>query len=194
MPYNERELLQRIAEGDEAAFRTLFNFHRPRLYTAALRVVGDAAQAKDIYQDTFLKVWLKRDMLAGMENFTGWLFTIARNLMYDSIKHSSKVSFSSSDSHEDIFVDIADMPEYLLHKKEIQQVLQKAIERLPDKQRETYNLIKVYGLSRLKAAAKMNVSSETVKSNLEHAIRSIRAYCQKELDFVLFIAFIVIFL
>lgn len=186
--------MQKIAEGDESAFRTLFQFYRPRLYTVILRTLGDPALAKDIYQDIFLKVWLKRHTLADLDNFTGWLFIVARNLMYDAIKRSSKIRFTSIDAYADISIGKADTSEYLFHKKEIERVLQKAIERLPDKQRETYNLVKVDGLSRLDAAAKMNVSPETIKSNLEKAVRNIRAYCQKELDFVLFTALTIIFL
>lgn len=179
---NQEELLQRVAQGDEIAFRTLFTFYQPRLYTAALRMVGDADLAKDIYQDVFLRVWLKRTSLVNMDNFPGWLFTVARNLIYDSLKHAAQKKSNPLDFHLDSTVDITYNPEILLKGKEVEQVLHAAIERLPDKQLETYRLIKLEGFSRAEAAEKMKISPETVKSNLEIAIRKIRAYCLKELS------------
>lgn len=181
---NEKELLALIAVGDEAAFRDLFNFYQPRLYTAALRMTGDSALAKDIYQDIFLKVWLNRATLAGMENFPGWLFTVTRNHIYDSLKRAAKKRASPLELHQDNSADTSADPEHLLQGKEFSQVLQNAIRQLPDKQRETYQLIKQKGLSRNEVAEKMGISPETVKSNLDVAQRKIRAFCLKELGFI----------
>lgn len=182
--YNEKELLTLIGQGDETAFRTLFSMYQPRLYTAALRMVGDAALAKDIYQDIFLKVWLNRVTLAGMENFPGWLFTVARNLTYDALKRVAQKRTSPLELHENSSADTSYDPELMLQGKEFREVLQAAINKLPEKQRITYELIKQQGLSRNEAAAQMNISSETVKSNLEVALRKIRAYCVKELGLI----------
>lgn len=181
---NEKELLALIAVGDETAFRELFTFYQPRLFTAALRMTGDANLAKDIYQDIFLKVWLNRTTIAGMENFPGWLFTVARNHIYDTLKRTAQKRSSPLDAHRDNSVDTNAGPELLLQGKEYRQVLQSAVKLLPDKQRETWQLIKQHGMSRNEVAEKMNISPETVKSNLETAQRKIRAFCLKELGFI----------
>ncbi len=189
--YNEKELLSRIAKGDEAAFEELFTFYRPRLYTAAFRTVRDVERARDIYQDIFLRVWLKRTTLSTMENFPGWLFTVARNVIYSSLKQSGRNKVGTLDFLIEMAPDPANNPAKALQEKEIQKVYMEAINRLSAKQRETYNLIKGEGLSRMEAAARMNLSPETIKWHLDQATRSIRAYCIKHLDFTLFFTLII---
>lgn len=186
--HNEQELLLLISKGDEVAFRKLFHFYKPVIYTSALRMAGDPALANDIYQDIFLRVWLKRTTLAGMENFGGWLFTVARNLMFDSLKRAGNKQTDKLDAIGDARPDTSYDPAGILQEKEVLAVLSEAVSRLPPKQRETYQLIKVEGLSRFETATRMKVSPETVKWNLDQAMRSIRAYCLKHLDFGLFLA------
>ncbi|MET7000357.1 RNA polymerase sigma factor [Chitinophaga defluvii] len=190
---NEPAILHRVSEGNMDAFRLLFRHYEASLYTAALHLLGDRVRAKDVCQDVFLKVWLKRETLVDIQDFSAWLFIIARNRMYDMVKlmgdrpkHSLEavMEYPATDGSPDDDVQV----------REIRAVLQKAILRLPEKQRLAYELIKIEGLSREEAAARLAVAPETVKSNLDIAVRRIRAYCQKELDWELLIALVVIFL
>jgi RNA polymerase sigma-70 factor (family 1) len=179
--HTERELLVLVEQGDPDAFRRLFIAHRPRLYTAAMKILDNPELAEDICQDTFLQVWLKRHTLTGIDNFPGWLFIIARNKMYDAIKKLGK----QKTGNLDFLTDMAAHPDdddHGLHTKELQEILHTAIARLPERQRQAYLLIKQEGLSREEAAQRMNVAPETIKSHLEHAMRNIRAYCLTRLD------------
>src|ERR1700680_1523840 len=83
---NEKVCLLQIATGDELAFAKLFEHYRPNLYTTALRMTGDTTVAEEILQDAFLRVWLKKEDLPGIDNFAGWLYTIAENLTYNALK------------------------------------------------------------------------------------------------------------
>lgn len=185
---NEAELLKRIGEGDEAAFREIFQYYRQRLFTVTLRIVGDVACANDIYQDVFLRVWLKRTTLQELDNFPAWLFTITRNLIYDTLKKIDNFQVNSLTILDSNPSNPTYDPGYILQNKEVQKILSVAISRLPARQQETYHLLKVQGLTRLQAAEQMAISPETVKWNLDQAMRSIRAYCLKHLDLVLSLA------
>lgn len=82
--------------------------------------------------------------------------------------------------------------EYHTHEKEFQQILNDAINRLPEKQRQAFILSKQQFLKREEVAKVLNFSPETVKSNLERAMKSVRTYCQqqlKDLPFVLLLFF-----
>lgn len=82
--------------------------------------------------------------------------------------------------------------EYHTHEKEFQQILNDAINRLSEKQRQAFILSKQQFLKREEVAKVLNVSPETVKSNLERAMKSVRTYCQqqlKDLPFVLLLFF-----
>ncbi|MBS1664168.1 MAG: sigma-70 family RNA polymerase sigma factor [Bacteroidetes bacterium] len=168
----ERELLYRVAEGDQHAFELLFRAYRKGIYTAALRMTQSVAVSEEIVQDVFLKIWMKREGLREVEQFSAWSFTIAQNAIYSAMRKRYKEEAREREMRAAAPSDLGGVenPEY-------QTLLEEAVEHLPSKQKDTYILIKQEGLKRQQAASILKVSAETVKSNLEHAIRNIKAYC-----------------
>lgn len=80
----DAELLDRLAAGDEAAFRALVERHIDRAYAIALRIVGNAADAEDVVQDTMLKVWTHRGRWQhGRAKFSTWLYRVVSNRCID---------------------------------------------------------------------------------------------------------------
>jgi RNA polymerase sigma-70 factor (ECF subfamily) len=174
---DDLSLLQKVAVGDEPSFSLLFNKYRANIYTTALRITADEWMAEEILQDTFLKVWLNREMLPDLENFGGWLHTIARNLTYNSIKQVQNEKKKLLNAAKESISVYYRQTDYLAEDKEFAHILRLAIEQLPPKQKLTYQLIKEQEMKRDEAAQVLNVSSETVKWNLDQAMRSIRAFC-----------------
>jgi RNA polymerase sigma-70 factor (ECF subfamily) len=172
--YHEKEILIKIAEGDQKAFGLLFQHYKAGIYTIAFRLTHSAAVSEEIVQDVFLKVWVKRSGLDQIENFRAYLFTIAQNTIYSAMRKLCKQKLLSQDPAT--IVTLA-TPEEDTKNRDYEQLLQEAVERLPAKQKRTYVLIKKEGLKREQAAVILHVSAETVKSNLEQAIRNIKAYC-----------------
>lgn len=172
--YHEKEILVKIAEGDQKAFGLLFQHYKAGIYTIAFRLTHSAAVSEEIVQDVFLKVWVKRSGLDQIENFRAYLFTIAQNTIYSAMRKLCKQKLLSQDPAT--IVTLA-TPEEDTKNRDYEQLLQEAVERLPAKQKRTYVLIKKEGLKREQAAVILHVSAETVKSNLEQAIRNIKAYC-----------------
>ena len=185
-PHNEKELLSRIAAGDEYAFSELFDHYRPNVYTTALSMTGREWQAEEILQDTFLKVWLKRESLGEILNFGGWLYTIAERLTLNAILFHNRLQ---EKSREYAYIEKngeAGDPDLILMEKQYEQALREAIDRLPEKQRQAYHFIKVLGMKREEAAKRLRVSPETIKSNLDQALKNIRAFCLARIEFCLF--------
>jgi len=174
--YKEKELLALIAKSDEAAFAELFDHYRNRIYSSARKLSRSAVIAEEIVQNVFLKIWLNRADLTGVNNFSAYLFVITRNEVYLALNriarsykiHSlfSKEQPPSDNDNERRFMD-----------REYQNLLQKAIERLPVQQKKVYQLMKVQGLKREEAASLLRVHPETVKSHLAQAVKSVRSYC-----------------
>ena len=80
----DKDLLDRLASGDEAAFRALVVRHIDRAYAIALRIVGNAADAEDVVQDTMLKVWTHRGQWQhGRAKFSTWLYRVVSNRCID---------------------------------------------------------------------------------------------------------------
>src|ERR1700738_5739941 len=91
---NETDLLVRVAEGDEKAFGILFHHYRERIYSYAMHLFGSSGLADELIQDVFLKVWLSRDKLRDILKFESWLFIIARNQVFDTLKSVAKESLA----------------------------------------------------------------------------------------------------
>lgn len=176
----EKELLHQIAADDAEAFEVMLNRYHGPCYETALTILQDEQQAKDIVQEVFLKVWLRRKKLEEVDNFGGWLRRITVNLIYDYIKRAKKEDARRAAWVRDMYLPETD--EATTEEVEFEELINEALERLPAKQKEAFVLIKKEGRSREEAAAIQGVSAETIKTNLERAMRSIRAYCLDRLD------------
>lgn len=174
---DKNELIRKVAAGDEIAFRRLFEIFHPNIYTTALRITHDVTMSEDIVQDTFLKVWLQKNELASIHNFEGWLYTIAKNITLNILKKGKFYKEYLQEEGSRSINQIYPGADYNVQDKDFLNLLEEAIKRLPPKQQETYRLIKEQFLKRNEAAELLQVSPETVKWNLDQAMKSIRAYC-----------------
>ncbi|MCD0486833.1 RNA polymerase sigma factor [Pedobacter sp. MC2016-14] len=177
-----KELLQKVAAGDEYAFAQLFDLYRPNIYSTALRLTGEVFIAEEIAQDAFLKVWLNRLTLPDIVNFDGWLYTIAKNLTFNAIKGLQQEKKKRLEMVQESLTAHYPQTDHLVQEKQFNAILEQAIARLPPKQKQTYLLIKKQEMKREEVAAELQVSAETVKWNLEQAMKSIRAFCLVHLD------------
>ena len=187
--HNERELLTRMSTGDQEAFAILFNIYKGPVYHIAWRLTGSATIGEEITQDVFLKIWVKREHMISVENFCGYLFTIARHITYRALKALAKER--QNQLRSELVNHLFDPEvEQIMRQKDYDCLLKNAIDLLPPKQQQTFLLIRQDGLRREEAARQLNVSPETVKYNLEEAVRKVRAYCLAHSD----ISFIVLLL
>jgi RNA polymerase sigma-70 factor (family 1) len=181
-----------IASSDEASFRQFYDMYRPKVYTVALRISGDKNIAEDVVQDTFLKVWIRRADLTQIENIEAWLYMIAKNAILNLVKKGEHYKKYAQEEVKEAILRVFPQADYLAQEKDFQRILEEAINRLPEKQRQAYILSKQQYLKREEVAKELNVSPETIKSNLEKAMKSIRAYCMlhlKDLPIVLLLHF-----
>ena len=179
--YTEHELLRLVAEGDRNAFTQIYNNYRNKIYSIAFELTESTTVAEEIVQDTFLKIWVKRDSLHEIEHFRAYLFTITRNYVFTALKRIARQESLEVSAIQDAPLYDHDTEDRVLNN-EYTRILQAAIDRLPEQQKQVYNLIKKEGLKREEAAAALHLSPETVKTHLAQAMRSIRTYCLARLD------------
>ncbi|WP_343702886.1 sigma-70 family RNA polymerase sigma factor [Chitinophaga sp.] len=184
-------MLLRVAEGDKKAFASLFDHYKGRLYNTVWRLTNDIQLAEEVVQDVFLKVWLHKERLRQISHFPAYLYTIARRDAYRALKKLARErSLVMHDELPESAMAHMGTDELVSHK-EYAILLNRAIDRLPRRQRETFILIRQEGLRREQAAQQLQVSPETVKYNLDEAMRKIRAYFHAHSDlgfiFILFL-------
>lgn len=182
--HSEKQLVARIAEGDQFAFEEVFNFYKDRIYAIAYRLGGSSAVAEDMVQEVFLKLWINREKLSDVEHFRAYLFTIARNHIVRYLKKAAAAGIIGTITPEHpIATD--DNADHRLLEKEYGDILQEAIDKLSPQQALVYKLSKQEGLKREEVATQLGLSQDTVKAHLFMAMKNIRAHCLARLDLLL---------
>ena len=170
-----------ISQGDEKAFATVFDYYRNKIYGVALKLTHSTTVAEEIVEDVFLKIWSRRATLDEIENFSAYLFTIVRNETYKILKQIAKnyKIVLLTESNESVAHNNTE--DYVINK-EFTSLLQKAIERLPQQQKQVYKLMKEEDLKRGEVAELLHLQPETVKFHLAQAMKNIRTYCMLHLN------------
>lgn len=161
-------------------FNELFREHEHTLYVFVVKVLGSDAQAKDIVQEVFLKLWTIREQLHEIGNMDAFLYRLTENKVYDYLRAAGtreKVRMElwhRLNSAEDPTPDP-------LETKEFNKLIQQAIQQLPPQRKIIYLLSKHEGLKQQQIAEELQISPHTVRNHLTEAFRSIRNYVKKNL-------------
>lgn len=188
--YNEQYLIHLISQSDEEAFANLFNHYRNKIYGIAFKLTHSKTVAEEITEDVFLKIWSRRSTLNETENFSAYLFRIARNETYKVLKQIAKnyKIVLLSENNEPIANENSE--DYVIGK-ELATLLQKAIDRLPHQQKQVYRLMKEEELKRSEVAELLQIQPETVKFHLAQAMKNIRTFVMLHLNlFIIFSTFV----
>ncbi len=166
-------LMQRLCAGDEVAFALLVRRHAERFYRVAFRFTANRAEAEDIVQAAFLKLWEKpgRWRAERKTAFTTWFYRVVVNLCLDH--HKKKRPGLLEDDHW--VQDERDGQEEALLQDEQQRRLEREIALLPERQRVALNLCFYEELSNQEAADIMGIHIKALQSLLMRAKTTLKA-------------------
>lgn len=173
---NEKELLCRVAAGDQAAFGLLFNAYHQRLGAYIYRFTESLPAAADIVQDVFVKIWLRRASLSEVQSFDAYLFRAARNHVFNYLRKVARQRTQEALLENMLLAASSQEPELPHEEEENLVLLDQAIARLPRQQQQVYLLHRHEGLSHAEIAARMQLSVDTIRKHMSLALRSIREY------------------
>jgi RNA polymerase sigma-70 factor (ECF subfamily) len=173
-PDPDVELLARVGHNEPAAIEEMVKRKLPRLLALASRLLGDAEEAKDVAQESFLRIWKHAaDWRAGQARFDTWLHRVTLNLCHDRLRRRKTRPLANENEILEL-PDTAALPDEQLEAAAQGQAVAAALAALPDRQREAIVLQYYQGLSNIEAAALMDISVEALESLLSRARRTLR--------------------
>lgn len=183
----EQELIQRLKEGDETAFKYLVDTYQERVYNTAIGIVQNAEDAEDVAQEVFIQVYRSIHNFKGESKLSTWLYRIATTRALDLLRsRKSKKRFGLlqrlfGEGNEPVF-EIPDFnhPGVALEKKENAAKLFKAISQLPENQKVAFTLHKLEDLSYQEVSEIMKTSLPAVESLMHRAKQNLRKILEKE--------------
>jgi len=171
--FDESEVLNRLADGSEEAFNQIYNYYSPIVYAEALRFLRSSELAKDLVQELFITIWDKRGMFTGVECLTAYLLTMSKNLAYQYWLKISKEHVAK----KEMVVRIKSQEQVIengLEGKELETLLERALEQLPRQQKQVFQLAKTQGMSYKAISELLNISPNTVRNHITAANQFIR--------------------
>lgn len=186
---SEKDLLLKVAEGNEDSFKQLFQKYHHQLGTHVFRITNSMDMAEEIVQDVFLKIWMSREALAGVQNFKAYLFVISKNHSLNCIRKLSRERMHIRMGEEGFAREVHEEKNLDVYHS----LLDEAINQLPAQQQKVYLLSRHERLRYAEVANRLNISRETVKKYLQIATASITAYVQTNYNTAVFLYFVSLF-
>ena len=186
MKLTDEKLVEKLKDDDVKAFEILFRRYYAYLCSYAFKTVRDSANAEELVQEFFVRLWEKREQLSIDTSVKNYFFRSIRNQCINAIQHDkikakyaqkiiaeTEIDFSVEDS----FVEL-----------ELSEKINESIQSLPEKRREIFRLSREEGLKYREIAEKMNISVKTVETQMSLAIKFLRDKLKK------YSAFFILFL
>jgi RNA polymerase sigma-70 factor (ECF subfamily) len=167
----DEELVRRAGAGEPAAIQALVARKLSRVLALAERMLGDPAEAEDVAQETFLRVWRHAPRWqTGVARFDTWLHRVTLNLCYDRLRRRREQPTADPPDQP----DPGPAPDRGLHAQDVGRRVGQALQALPHRQREAIVLCHYQELGNIEAAALMGVSVEALESLLSRGRRALR--------------------
>ena len=176
--HTEKELLEKLKVGDTFAFEVLFYKYRNKIKGFATRLVPTQIDPDEIVQEVFVKIWLKKDSIDPEKNFQAYLFSIAKNLVLDHLKSAvnRKLYFVEEHFQQDLTSEKDDEIQFLADTEERMLNL---IQQIPERRREIFCLSRFDGLSYKQIATRLNITENTVDSQIRNSLTYLRKEFRK---------------
>jgi RNA polymerase sigma-70 factor (ECF subfamily) len=185
------QAMDRFAAGDDGALGQVYDLAAPSVMTFLMGLTRDRQLAEDLTQETFLRIHRARGLFRPGAPVLPWAYTIARRLFLDDLRTrragrlvSSATGPAARDADDAPALDLpagGPTAEELFADKELSQVLDQALQKLPESQASAFRLLKGEGLSVAEVAAIMGTTKGAVKLRAHRAYEALRGFLRPEL-------------
>lgn len=166
----DEELIALLQRGDQYAYTEIYNRYESLVYIFAYKRIGVREEARDIVHEVFLYLWEQHKNLIFTTGLLPFIYGAVKNKILNRIKHQ-KVSSRYIDAFQDYLEIGPESADHLLRHNELSALIEKEIAALPAKMRQVFELSRKSNYSRKEIAIELNLSEETVKSHMHHALK-----------------------
>lgn len=177
-----KDLVNRFIAGDREAFALLVGRYKKRVYSVAYQILGNHLDADEVAQETFVRIYDRRQQLKNVGFFQGFLMRVATNYAIDLIRKRQR-QFLNVDDEAEMSIstsmelsELTERPDQVFERSEVLRKIRLTIEKLPPRQRVTVILHDVEGFTKREVAEILGCPQATVRSNLHIARAKIRKW------------------
>lgn len=174
-PLGDGALLQRIQGGDESALRDLLVRYWESVVRVASQFLDSWDSAEDVAQETFIRLWERREDWGLDGSVRGLLFRIARNAAIDARRKRSADERAAAHVPEHSPID---PPDQVTEQRELEGAIGRALGALPERRREVFILVRHHGLSYKETAEALELSPQTVANHMSLALADLRTHLE----------------
>lgn len=169
---DERELLDRLRRGDDAAYEAIFRQWYAPLVATIASLLRDSGPAEEVVQDVMLELWRRRETLTLEQSLRAYLFQASRNRALNYLRRLRVESRGEPTIAASM--PTPDQADSDVREEELRVAIQVAIGGLPDRCREVFELSRIHGLKYSEIATTLGISVKTVEAQMGKALRVMR--------------------
>jgi RNA polymerase sigma-70 factor (family 1) len=173
--HTEQLLVSELKNGNEKAFRQLFDLYYQDIYGYSVSLLKSKEAAEENVQDVFMKVWQHRENLNPDQSFKAYIFTIARNQAFNTLNKAANdlalkeaVFYESQKSH--------DYGDYSIREADCKKLRKQAMKQLPPKRKQIFKMSRKKGMSYEEISQELGISINTVRNQMSKALESMRVF------------------
>ncbi|MFD2789269.1 RNA polymerase sigma factor CnrH [Arenibacter antarcticus] len=170
--------LDGLKNGEERAYENLYHKYYTSLVMYCYNLTKDQDRAEDIVQQTFVKIWIKRETLDIHSSFKNYLYRSVYNTFLKEYRKLKKEELALLELKNDILVDFEERDEAVLEER--MKLLEKAIDQLPKKNKVVFLLSKKSGYKHKEIAAQLDISEKAVEKHISRATQSIKTWLKEK--------------
>ena len=171
---SEQVLLQQSSEGNAVAFHELYQLHKKHVFAVVNLRLPDLEDAKDVVQEVFLELWLKRESLSQIRDLKPYLYVVARNQVVSAFRKKNIQL-----RNEGILLEGLNTLDHSAEEnaiaRELYLQISHIVEKFPETTRQCYDLSKNEGRRNGEIADMLNISEKTVRNNISEALKRLRS-------------------
>jgi len=175
---DETILVNGISLGDRKAFDEIYNQYHSDIYKYTFKFVKSSDCAEDLCQEIFLKVWEKRENLADIRSFKAYLYTVAKNHIFDFLRRAS-VERSAREEIINASRELKNQVEDSIQSDEYHQHLQKVLNQMSPRNREVFKLCREMDQTYDEAAEVLGISRNAIKKHMVKTMKLLKCSAQK---------------